>query len=285
MKWMGRRQSGNVEDRRGFSGGKLAVGGGIGATIIYLLINFVFGGDSASVMEQLNNNQTVETSVADTRNPAADEMANFASVMLAENEDVWHKIFSDNGRQYKEPRMVLFNGMTESACGSANSATGPFYCPADYKIYLDLDFFNELKNRFGAGGDFANAYVIAHEVGHHVQNLLGTSSAMQEQMERSSREKANKLSVILELQADFYAGVWAHYDEKMKNILDEGDLEEALAAANAIGDDRLQKMSTGVVAPDAFTHGTSAQRAYWFRKGYTTGDLSLGTTAKISETN
>lgn len=282
---MGRRQSGNVEDRRGFSGGKLAVGGGIGATIIYLLINLVFGGDSASVMEQLNNNQRVETGVADTRNPAEDEMANFASVMLAENEDVWHKIFSDNGRQYQEPRMVLFNGMTESACGSANSATGPFYCPADYKIYLDLDFFNELKNRFGAGGDFANAYVIAHEVGHHVQNLLGTSSAVQEQMQRSSKEKANKLSVILELQADFYAGVWAHYDQKMKNILDEGDLEEALAAANAIGDDRLQKMSTGVVVPDAFTHGTSAQRAYWFKKGFTTGDLSLGTTARISETN
>lgn len=281
MKWLGRRESGNVEDRRGMSTGGFVVGGGIGATILYLIFNFLFG-DGSGLSQQVQNSdgQTTEQGVTSTNNPAEDKMAKFASVMLADNEDVWNKIFSENGRTYQEPTMVLFSNYTESACGSANSATGPFYCPSDQKVYLDLSFFNELNQRFGAAGDFANAYVIAHEVGHHVQYLLGTSTKVHNAQQNSSERDANKLSVALELQADFYAGVWAHYDQQMKNIMERGDLEEALNAANAIGDDRLQKMSEGQVVPDAFTHGTSAQRAYWFKKGFDTGDLSQGDTFK-----
>lgn len=278
MKWLGRRESGNIEDRRGMSTGGFLAGGGIGGLILYLLINF-FGGDGSQVSQNFDGPpQRTEQGAA----ASAEEntMAKFASVMLADNEDVWNRIFSENGQQYREPKMVLFSNYTESACGSANSATGPFYCPADQKVYLDLSFFNDLKDRFGAAGDFANAYVIAHEVGHHVQYLLGTSENIQRAQQNASEKEANKLSVALELQADFYAGVWAHYDQQMKNIMEQGDLEEALNAANAIGDDRLQKMSTGQVVPDAFTHGTSAQRAYWFKKGFETGDLSQGNTFK-----
>ncbi|MEO6302092.1 MAG: neutral zinc metallopeptidase [Bacteroidia bacterium] len=279
MKWLGRRESGNVEDRRGFGGGGMVVGGGIGVTILYLLFNFIFGGDAVNVSQPVNDSsQTTQNGVSATNNTNEDEMAHFASVVLADNEDVWNKIFADNGSTYSEPTMVLFNSQTQSACGYASSATGPFYCPGDQKLYLDLDFFNELKARFGASGDFANAYVIAHEVGHHVQYLMGTTEKVDRAQQNSSKTEANKLSVALELQADFYAGVWAHYDQEMKNVIEAGDIDEALNAANAIGDDRLQKMSTGTIAPDAFTHGTSEQRMHWFKLGYTSGDISKGNT-------
>lgn len=279
MQWFGRRESSNVEDRRGMSTGGFIAGGGIGGLILYLIINFL-GGDASQLVQQNNEPQTSERGVTATQNADEDKMAKFASVILGDTEDAWHKIFSENGKTYEEPTMVLFSNYTESACGSANSATGPFYCPSDQKVYLDLSFFNELKDRFGASGDFANAYVIAHEVGHHVQYLLGTTEKISRAQQNASEKQANKLSVALELQADFYAGVWAHYDQQMKHIMDTGDLEEALNAANAIGDDRLQKMSTGQVVPDAFTHGTSAQRVYWFKKGFDTGDISQGNTFK-----
>jgi hypothetical protein len=280
MKWIGRRESSNVNDRRGMSGGQMAIGGGIGGLVLYIIINLFFGGDVASNINDLQNQeQTTEQSGAQSTSDAGgDEMAKFASVVLADNEDVWNKIFSEMGKNYSEPTMVLFTNQTQSSCGFASSATGPFYCPSDQQIYLDLDFFNELKNRFGAEGDFANAYVIAHEVGHHVQHLLGTTTKVQNARQKLSEKEGNKLSVALELQADFYAGVWAHYNQQMKHVMEEGDLEEALNAASAIGDDRLQKMSTGTVAPDAFTHGTSAQRREWFKKGFESGDLSLGNT-------
>jgi uncharacterized protein len=275
MKWLGRRQSGNIEDRRGFSGGGIAAGGGILGLVVYLLITFL-GGDPNQVAG-LQETGGDPAGVTETRNKREDEMAQFASVVLADNEDVWNRLFSAIGRQYEEPVMVLFNRVTGSACGTAQSATGPFYCPADHRIYLDLSFFNDLKNRFGASGDFANAYVIAHEVGHHVQQLLGTSDKVQQAMNQNPSDR-NRLSVALELQADFYAGVWAHYNQQMKQTMEAGDLEEALNAANAIGDDRLQKMSTGEVVPDAFTHGTSEQRMFWFKKGFDTGDVNQGNT-------
>ena len=284
MKWLGGRQSGNVSDRRGMSGGGLAAGGGIVGLIVYLLYSFL-GGTDPTMQNQFQGpgQETGTQGVTNTGNASEDEMAQFAAVTLGYTEDVWNKIFSDNGQKYREPEMVLFSRATSSGCGNASSATGPFYCPADQKVYLDLSFFNELKNRFGASGDFANAYVIAHEVGHHVQNLLGTADKVDKARRNLSEKEANKLSVALELQADFYAGVWAHHTRQMKGILEEGDLEEALNAANAIGDDRLQKMSTGEIVPDAFTHGTSAQRVKWFRKGFETGDLRQGNTFEEAE--
>ena len=197
---------------------------------------------------------------------------------MAETEDVWNKIFADNGKQYTEPTLVLFRDAVASACGNASSASGPFYCPGDSKVYIDLSFYQELQTRFNAPGDFAMAYVVAHEVGHHIQNLDGTADKINRLRQQSSETEANRYSVMMELQADFYAGVWAYHTEKMKHILDKGDIEEALNAANAIGDDRLQKQATGEVVPDAFTHGTSAQRVYWFKKGYQTGDIKQGDT-------
>jgi hypothetical protein len=206
-------------------------------------------------------------------------MARFISVALADNEDVWNQVFTEMGSTYDEPVLVLFRDGTESACGFAATATGPFYCPGDHKVYMDLSFFDELKTRFGAqGGDFAVAYVLAHEVGHHVQTLLGISGKVQEQRKRLPEAEGNKLLVALELQADFLAGVWAHYTQKYKNVLEEGDIEEALSAASAVGDDRIQKKTQGYIVPDSFTHGTSEQRMYWFKKGYTTGDLNQGNT-------
>ena len=278
MQWFGRRESDNVEDRRGFGGGGLLIGGGLGATVLYFIINFLFGGDASNVLQSAGPDQTQASGVQHTQNNVEDSMAHFASVMLADNEDVWTRIFSDGGATYTVPKLVLFNGQTPSACGYASSATGPFYCPSDQKVYLDLGFFQELKERFGAGGDFANAYVIAHEVGHHVQQLLGTTDKLARAELNSSSREANRYSVALELQADFYAGVWAHYEEAMKHIVEAGDLEQALSAASAIGDDHLQKMATGTVMPDAFTHGTSVQRMFWFKKGFTTGDINQGDT-------
>ena len=282
MQWQGRRESGNVEDRRGLSGKKIAFGGGaIG--IIILLVQFFMGGDPAQLLNEAQQQINVNTTEADAPLSAEDEeMGRFVKVVLAGNEDVWTKIFGDAGRTYDAPKLVLFRGSTESGCGSAQSSTGPFYCPADQKVCMDLAFFDELKNRFGAqGGDFAVAYVISHEVGHHIQNLLGTSGEVHQKQQEVSEREANRLSVALELQADFLAGVWAHYDKKMFNSLEEGDIEEALSAASAVGDDHLQKQAQGYVVPDAFTHGTSEQRMYWFKRGYESGDLNLSDTFSV----
>ena len=282
MKWIGRRQSDNMEDRRGVSGGKVAVGGGL-IGIIILLIN-VFGGENAQqlapVLEQLQQGQTAELTTQELS--AADkEMGEFAATILADTEDVWKKIFDENGLTYEEPKMVLFTSNVETGCGSATAASGPFYCPADKKVYMDLAFFEELRTRFGAeGGDFAIAYVIAHEVGHHVQNLLGISSRMRQLQQGKSEAEANKLSVALELQADFYAGLWTHYDEKVNQMLEPGDIGEALSAANAVGDDAIQSKMQGHVEPDSFTHGTSEQRMYWFNRGFKSGDIKQGDTFK-----
>lgn len=278
MKWQGRRQSDNVEDRRGISGGKAVIGGGI-IGIIILLVN-VFGGENAQmitpVLEQLQGGQNQQTEAAAPLSKEDEEMGNFVRVILADNEDIWSKIFAEHGMTYEKPKLVLFKGSVQTACGGASSASGPFYCPGDRKVYMDLAFFEELKTKFGAkGGDFAIAYVIAHEIGHHIQTLLGTSAKMRQDQQGKSEAQANKLSVALELQADFYAGVWAHYNQEN---LDAGDIEEALSAANAVGDDAIQSKMQGHVVPDSFTHGTSEQRMYWFNKGFKTGDIKQGTT-------
>jgi predicted metalloprotease len=278
MKWQGRRQSDNVEDRRSISGGKVAVGGGI-IGIIILLVN-VFGGENAQlitpVLEQMQGGQQNQTEAAPPLSKEDEEMGNFVRVILADNEDIWSKIFAEHGMTYEKPKLVLFRGSVNTACGGASAASGPFYCPGDRKVYMDLGFFEELKTKFGAkGGDFAIAYVIAHEIGHHIQTLLGTSDKMRQEQEGKSEAEANKLSVALELQADFYAGVWTHYNQEN---LDTGDIEEALSAANAVGDDAIQSKMQGHIVPDSFTHGTSEQRMYWFKKGFKTGDIKQGTT-------
>ncbi|EJF99848.1 neutral zinc metallopeptidase [Flavobacterium sp. F52] len=279
MKWQGRRQSDNVEDRRSISGGgKAIIGGGV-IGIIVLLLN-LFGGETgqqiAPILEQMQGGQGQQTEAAAPLSKEDEEMGNFVRVVLADNEDIWSKIFAENGMTYEKPKLVLFKGGVQTACGGASSASGPFYCPGDRKVYMDLGFFEELKSKFGAkGGDFAIAYVIAHEIGHHIQTLLGTSAKMRQEQQGKSEAEANKLSVALELQADFYAGVWAHYNQEN---LDAGDIEEALSAANAVGDDAIQSKMQGHVVPDSFTHGTSEQRMYWFKKGYKTGDITQGTT-------
>ena len=281
MKWSGRRQSDNMEDRRGMSsGGKTIVGGGI-IGIIILLLN-VFGGENAQmltpILEQMNQGQSAPTEQRDLTAKELEEQA-FINAILVDTEDVWTKIFQENNLQYKNPKLVLFTAGVETACGNATSASGPFYCPGDQKVYMDLDFFEELKTKFGAqGGDFATAYVIAHEIGHHVQTLLGTSAKMREMQEGKSQAEANKLSVALELQADFYVGVWTHYNQQMNNFLEDGDIDEALSAAHAVGDDAIQSKIQGRIVPESFTHGTSAQRKAWFMKGYKTGDINQGDT-------
>jgi predicted metalloprotease len=277
MRWRGERESTNVEDQRGSRRG-LAVGGGIG-TIIILGIALLFGADPRAILDQLQNGGATAPATSSSRptNPAEEELKRFSSVVLASTEDVWTDIFRREGLQYRVPKLRLFTDQVGSACGQANSAVGPFYCPGDERVYLDLTFFNELKDRFGAPGDFAQAYVIAHEVGHHIQKLLGTSDKVDAMRGRLSEREMNQLSVRLELQADFYAGVWAYYAQK-KGLLEVGDVEEALRAATAIGDDRLQRQSQGYVVPDSFTHGTSEQRARWFRKGLETGDIRQGDT-------
>lgn len=278
MKWQGRRQSDNVEDRRGMSsGGKTIVGGGI-IGIIILLLN-VFGGENAQmltpILEEINQGQNTTTEQRDLT-PEEIEIGKFPKTVFADTEDIWAKIFAENNMTYKEPGLVLFTGSVETACGGASSASGPFYCPGDQKVYMDLDFFEELQTKFGAkGGDFATAYVIAHEVGHHVQTLLGTSDKMRRLQQGKSQAEANKLSVALELQADFYAGVWTRYNQEN---LDIGDIDEALSAAQAVGDDAIQSKMQGQIVPESFTHGTSEQRKYWFMKGYKTGDIKQGNT-------
>ena len=279
MKWLGRRGSGNVEDQRGGGGaGKGLALGGVG-TIILVIIGLLMGKNPLELLNTVqNSNAGVPQEQTYTPSAEEDEAAEFVKVVLADTEDVWNKLFEQMGEQYKEPKLVLFTGQVQSACGAASSASGPFYCPGDDKVYIDLSFYNDLQTKFNAPGDFAMAYVIAHEVGHHIQNITGTSGKMEQMRGRLSEEEFNKLSVKLELQADFLAGVWAHHAQQSKQILESGDIEEALNAANAIGDDRLQKQSQGYIVPDAFTHGTSAQRMYWFKKGFDSGDINQGDT-------
>jgi len=277
MLWRNQRQSDNVEDRRGVSGGGLAVGGGLGGIVI-VVIALLLGADPRQWLEQAPANEP--GAGAESSRPVSAEEAElrqFVGAVLANTEDVWTDIFRKSGRQYTDPKLVLFTDQIRSGCGVAGASVGPFYCPSDQKVYIDLSFYRELKERFQAPGDFAQAYVIAHEVGHHIQNLLGTMGKVDAARGGASKESANQLSVRLELQADFLAGVWAHYAQ-LKGVVQEGDIDEALRAASAIGDDRLQRQSRGYVVPDSFTHGTSEQRSRWFRKGYETGDIRQGDT-------
>lgn len=280
MRWQSSRRSENVEDQRGRGIPRgPAIGGG--AAIIILIIGLLLGGDPAQLLNTLGESgvdQSATMTESGPLSPADEASRDFVAAVLGETEDVWNTIFSQHGATYQEPRLVLFSGTTQSACGYASAATGPFYCSGDQRVYLDTEFFRDLDSRFGAPGDFAQAYVIAHEIGHHVQNLLGTMDKVHALQQRSSEREANDLSVRLELQADFYAGVWAHYADRTRNILEPGDIEEALNAATAIGDDRIQKQTQGYVVPDAFTHGSSEQRVRWFRRGYETGDLNQGDT-------
>lgn len=318
MRWEGGRRSQNVEDqRRTGPGAGVAVGGGLG-TLLLLLLLFFLGGDPFALLGGKGGGLPlpdgggfpIPSGSADSRGPrspggvefpgfeqprapghgerfgqegateipADDQSAQFVSVILADTEDVWHELLPQMGRQYVEPRLVLFSGGVRSACGMANAAVGPFYCPGDQKVYIDLSFYDDLAQRFGAPGDFAQAYVIAHEIGHHVQNLLGITDQVHRMQGRISKEEFNQLSVRLELQADFLAGVWAHHAERSRRILESGDIEEALRAASAIGDDRIQRQSQGYVVPDSFTHGSSEQRVRWFKKGLQTGDVRQGDT-------
>lgn len=266
-----------MEDRRGIGGGGIAVGGGI-IGVIVLLFNLFTGGNVDPSQIPIGNGGQRTTQLSPQDKAEQDSLARFSSVVLRETERVWQQVLPQQANvSYQDPRLVLFTDAVQSACGNASSATGPFYCPGDSKVYLDLSFFKELSDRFQASGDFAMAYVIAHEVGHHVQNLLGTSDKVARLRQQLSEEEYNKYSVKLELQADYYAGVWAHYVQG-QGLLDPGDMDEALRAANAIGDDRLQKQGQGYVVPESFTHGTSAQRMYWLKKGYQTGDISQGDT-------
>jgi uncharacterized protein len=271
MRWMGRRQSGNVEDRRGFSG-RVAGGGIVG--LITIAIALFLGVDPSALIPD-GVDPGAATGVTSSANPVNDQDKEFVAVVLADTEDVWHRLFEQQlGRDYREPSLVLFSEASQSGCGFASAASGPFYCPADEKVYIDLQFFQELQTTFQATGDFAEAYVIAHEVGHHVQNQLGVLDQVHGRSGQASHADSNEMSVRAELQADFLAGVWAHHAQKSKNILEPGDLEEALGAASAVGDDRLQRRAQGYVVPDSFTHGTSQQRSRWFRLGFETGDLS-----------
>ena len=275
MLWQGRRESDNIEDVRRSGGGRIAVGGGIGGVILvvaYLLL----GGDPAALVDSPQSQMAPSRQVEG--DAPRDEASRFVGVVLADTEDIWNELFRKMGRQYEEPKLVLFSQQTRSGCGFASGASGPFYCPEDRRVYIDLAFYRMLHERFGAPGDFAQAYVIAHEVGHHVQNLLGISSQVQAQRGRISEAEYNQLSVRLELQADFFAGIWAHYADRAKKVVEPGDVDEALRAASVIGDDNLQRRSQGYVVPESFTHGTSEQRVRWFRKGYETGDLRQGDT-------
>jgi predicted metalloprotease len=276
MKWQGRRESQNVQSAGGM--GRVAPVGGAGALLLGLLIYFL-GGDPSAVLDTQPSRQPSGFPSQDSGQRAELDSPErkFVAVVVADTEDVWGELFRRMGRKYREPKVVLYSGQVQSACGVAGSSAGPFYCPGDEKLYLDLEFFRKLSSRYGAPGDFAQAYVIAHEVGHHVQNQLGTLKKVQALQQRTSKEQANQLSVRLELQADYYAGVWAHYAQK-RNILDPGDVEEALNAASAVGDDQLQQRSRGYVVPESFTHGTSRQRATWFMRGFEAGDLQNGNT-------
>jgi predicted metalloprotease len=274
MRWRTGRRSDNIEDRRSIRIPRKAAGGGIGI-IVVALIAMYFGVDPTVFLDQQGpTSSSVSTyTTSNPMTPAETRLADFVSVVLADTEDTWHVLFNKMGKTYDEPKLVLFSGAVESACGFAQAAMGPFYCPADQKVYIDLSFYQDLKNRHGAPGDFAQAYVIAHEIGHHVQMLLGISDKVHAARMRVSQVEGNQLSVMQELQADCFAGVWAHHANRARQILEEGDIEEALNAASAIGDDRLQREARGYVTPDSFTHGSSKQRVYWFRKGFESGDI------------
>jgi len=277
MLWKGRRQSGNIEDRRGMSGRKIAVGGGLG-TLVVAVLYLLLGGKPDQIMENLQMPSDSSSGESQPLSAEDQEMGEFISVVLADTEDVWNELFRLDGQTYREPRLVMFTDATDSACGFAQAASGPFYCPGDEKVYMDLGFFREMQRQLRAPGDFARAYVIAHEIGHHVQNLLGVMDDVQQRRGRIGQREYNNLMVRLELQADFLAGVWAHHAQRMKSILEEGDIEEGINAAAAVGDDRIMKSTQGYVVPDAFTHGTSKQRVYWFSLGFQTGDLSKADT-------
>lgn len=276
MRWRGKRQSRNVEDRRGLSGGgKIAAGGGIGILLILLLSVFT-GKDLGALLKLFDTGTPAELRPVSTGTRPDDTTAEMISVVLASTEDIWSAVFREAGSEYHPPGLVIFEGVDRSGCGGASAAMGPFYCPADNKVYIDLSFCQELRDRFQAPGNFAVAYVVAHEVGHHIQNLLGISGQVQAMRDRLSTTEYNKLSVKLELQADFLAGVWAYHARQTTDMIEPGDLEAALRAAHAIGDDKLQQEAQGYVVPDAFTHGSSRQRMYWFKKGFETGDLNQG---------
>ena len=277
MEWKGRRGSRNVEDRRGL-GGKTLVGGGLGGIVIVLLVMFI-GGDPGDLLNNMSSSPST-TEYVETEQDQ--ELAEFVSVVLADTEDVWAEVFKQEGMVYREPILVLYSGSVQSACGMAGSAVGPFYCPADEKLYIDLSFYNDLQTQFKAPGDFAMAYVIAHEVGHHIQKLLGITDEMAKIRSQVSEEEYNRYSVRLELQADYLAGVWAHHAQGM-GVLEAGDLEEALNAASAVGDDTIQKRARGYVVPDSFTHGTSEQRKNWFYRGFEAGNLGEGDTFGAGE--
>lgn len=279
MKYKGRRQSTNVEDLRGSSSGRsVGLKGGIIGTLAIALVVYLLGGNPMDVL-QMRQGETEMTTEEVVLSEKEQEMTEFVSVVLADTEEVWGKIFKDFGSTYRHPKLVLFRSAVSSACGYAQSATGPFYCPGDEKVYLDLDYLEALQRKLGATGDFAVAYIIAHEVGHHVQLLMGTMNEVtQAQRQARSQSQANELTVRMELQADFFAGVWIHHAQKMFNIMEQGDLEEALNAASSVGDDRIQKQTQGYVVPDSFTHGTSTQRKGWLAKGIQTGDIRQGDT-------
>jgi len=273
MRWQMGRRSNNVEDQRGSGGGGGVVVGGVG-TLVLALIALALGVDPSVVLNSAQQQQSSQiTRNSQPRSPQQEKLVDFVSVVLADTEDTWQDIFQKSGETYREPKLVLFTGVVRSACGQAQAAMGPFYCPVDQKVYIDLSFYQDLKNRHNAPGDFAQAYVIAHEVGHHVQTLLGISQQVQRAKQQGSKTQANQLSVRQELQADCFAGIWAHNADRSRQILETGDVEEALNAATSIGDDRLQREAQGYVVPESFTHGTSAQRVRWFKRGLASGSL------------
>ncbi|GAB3942786.1 neutral zinc metallopeptidase [Spirosoma harenae] len=276
MRWLGGRESDNVDDRRGSGGGGLLVGGGIGTVVIAIIVTLL-GGDPTEILNQSSQSSAPVDQQAD------DKAASFTRKVLASTEDVWTKLFAEQGSQYRKPVLVMYRGTTTSDCGTAQEAMGPFYCPTDQKVYIDLSFYDLLAERFQAPGEFAMSYVIAHEIGHHVQKQLGIMDKVDRLRQQLSKQEYNRVSVRLELQADFFAGVWAHHAQGQSISIDENDVEEALTAANAIGDDKIQEQTQGRVVPDAFTHGSSAQRVYWFKKGLKTGDLSQGDTFNSRE--
>lgn len=281
MRWRGERQSTNIEDRRGISAGKVAVGGGLG-TIVIMILALLFGVNPQTLLEQLPADQQPGVQSSRPQNPQEEELKQFVAVVLAKSEDVWTDVFRKNNRQYRKPTLVLFTDQVRSACGLAGAAVGPFYCPADEKVYIDLAFYEQLRREFSAPGDFAQAYVVAHEVGHHVQNLLGINERVSALQRQVTEAEANQLSVRLELQADFFAGMFARYVQN-QGLLEAGDVEEALRAASAVGDDQIQRRTAGYVVPDSFTHGTSEQRLRWFKRGYETGDMRQGDTFRAGD--
>jgi uncharacterized protein len=284
MRIEGREESENVEDRRGRSPGGVAITGGAGMLVLMLIV-WLLGGNPLQLLQQMPQQpgQAGQQGPGGAPPPGQEELKHYVGVVLHDTEVVWDELFRQHGAAYRKPKLVLFNGRVDSACGLTSAAVGPFYCPEDERVYLDLDFYSELKERFGASGDFAQAYVIAHEIGHHVQKILGIAEQVDALRRRAGERQANQLSVRLELQADFFAGVWANHAQQKFKSLEPGDIEEALRCANAIGDDNLQKQARGVVVPDSFTHGTSAQRMKWFMLGFKTGDMNQGDTFRTND--